>query len=320
LKRFISVLSGLLLFFIFVLINVQGASAASTWTKYYYGSNFYYKVYVPSTYNDQSNVPLMVMLHGCGQNANDFANGTQMNALAENKGFIVLYPEMNYAANLNGCWNWFYTYNQVRGDGEPAIIKGMVDKVKSQYKIDNNKVYVAGMSAGAFIATIMGVTYPDVFHAVGIHSGGDYSYAYDAFTGSWVMLYGTINPIADGDAAFHQMGTNARAVPIIVFHGNLDTVVNPINASQAIQQWARTNTNAGVSMDTTADTITNGQVTNGDSYTIYDYKDNNGNNWMRKVLVNSMSHAWSGGNSTGSYTDPRGPNASQMMWDFFTSH
>lgn len=319
-RHFTSLLSGLLLFFMLVFGNAQGASAASTWTTHYYGSGFYYKVYVPSTYDGKSNVSLMVMLHGCQQNANDFANGTQMNSLAESKGFIVLYPEMNYAANLSGCWNWFYKYNQVRDSGEPAIIKGMVDEVKSQYKVDNNKVYAAGMSAGAFMSTIMGVTYPDVFHAIGVHSGGDYSYAYDGITGSLVMLYGTLNPIADGNAAFQQMGAHARSVPVINFHGKSDAFVNPINADQTIQQWARTNTNAGVNMDATADKVTNGQVTNGRSYTIYDFNDSNGNNWMKEVLVNSMHHTWSGGSSTGSYTDPTGPNASQMMWDFFTSH
>ncbi|WP_018130343.1 extracellular catalytic domain type 1 short-chain-length polyhydroxyalkanoate depolymerase [Effusibacillus pohliae] len=295
-------------------------AGSSSWTEYYYGSGFYFKVYVPSTYTG-SQVPLMVMLHGCQQNADDFAAGTQMNSLAEQKNFIVLYPEMNYAANPNGCWNWFYTYNQVRGSGgEPDIIAGMVNWVKSHYAINSSKVYVAGLSAGGFMATIMGVTYPDIFHAVGVHSGGDYSYAYDASTGLAVMTYGTINPVADGDSAYQQMGTHARPVPVIEFHGDNDTVVNPINGTQCMQQWARTDQDAGASVHSNPDSSWNGQVSGGYSYTVYNYNDNSGKNWLQHYVVHGMGHAWSGGSTAGSYTDPYGPNASQIMWNFFTSH
>ena len=162
----------------------------SHFNQYYYGSNFYYRLYVPRGYQPEKEVPLMVMLHGCRQDALDFAKGTRMNELAEQGNFIVLYPEMNVLANPNRCWNWFFDYNQRRGIGEPAVIKGMVDQVKLHYSIDANKIFIAGLSAGGAMSVIMGATYPDVFSGVGVVAGVEYSAADSPAHGLNVMNHG----------------------------------------------------------------------------------------------------------------------------------
>ncbi|ARU63968.1 hypothetical protein CBW65_19270 [Tumebacillus avium] len=309
---------------IFMTAYLPVTEAAGTFTSYYYGSNFYYKVYVPGTYTAGTKVPLMVMLHGCLQNPNDFAAGTRMNALAEEKKFIVLYPEMNVYANPNACWNWFYDYNQHRGSGEPAIIKGMVDAVKAKYSIDSSRVYVAGLSAGAGMSVIMGATYPDVFRAVGVSAGVEYNAANTAAGGISAMSYGGIDPNTAGRDAYYEMGSYKRRMPVIVFHGTSDTTVELINAAQVITQWAQTNDlvddgSDNGSVNNTAELTTSGTV-NGRSYTKYVYNDGSGSSLIHYYKVSGLEHAWSGGSTAGSYTDPYGPDASRVMWDFFSAH
>lgn len=323
-----AVLAWSLLLSLFVGVTVAPPSAQAatgTFTEYYYGSNFWFKVYVPSTYQSGTSVPLMVMLHGCLQNPDDFAAGTRMNQLAEEKNFIVLYPEMNVYANSNMCWNWFYDYNQHRGSNEPAIIKGMVDQVKGAYSIDNSRVYVAGLSAGAAMATIMGVTYPDVFRGVGVSAGVEYNAANTATGGINAMKVGGPNPDLAGYDAYLEMGSYKRRMPVIVFHGTSDGTVAPVNATQVVGQWAQTNDyvddgSNNDSVNAAADSTTTGTVSGGRSYTRYVYNDRYGNGLIEYYKVNSMGHAWSGGSSSGSYTDPLGPNATRIMWNFFTSH
>jgi len=308
-----------------VLVALAPAAQAASFTQSYYGSNFYYKVYVPSSYKAGTAVPLMVMLHGCLQNPDDFAAGTRMNALAEEQGFIVLYPEMNVFANPNMCWNWFYDYNQHRGAGEPAIIKGMVDVVKSRYSINAGRVYVAGLSAGAGMATIMGVSYPDVFRGVGVSAGVEYDAADTAFGGINAMKYGGADPTLTGNNMYVEMGSYKRSMPVIVFHGTSDTIVAPINAAQVVTSWAQLNDRVddgadNNSMNDGADVTTTATAPGGRSYTKYVYNDKNGASLIEYYKVTSMSHAWSGGSSNGTYTDPAGPDATRIMWNFFMSH
>ncbi|MGG0536811.1 extracellular catalytic domain type 1 short-chain-length polyhydroxyalkanoate depolymerase [Priestia aryabhattai] len=303
-----------------LLIELQSVFFQPIWKEYNYDDYFTYKVYVPSTYTGLSKVPLIVMLHGCQQDADDFAAGTEMNKLAEEKGFIVLYPQMNYFANSNGCWNWFYEYNQFRGNGEPDIIKDMIDHITTKYAIDSTNIYLAGMSAGGFMTNVMAIAYPDIFKAVGIHSAGSNAYAVDLITAGEVMLYGSLNPEFDGDEAYKKMGSYARPVPIITFHGQSDTTVNPINASTLIQQWIYTYKYFGIDLHENAASYTSRENENHYSYITYDYVDAENKIWMKKIMVEDMGHAWSGGNDNGSDTDSKGPNASKMMWDFFEAH
>ncbi|MBM7702450.1 PHB depolymerase family esterase [Metabacillus iocasae] len=314
---------GLVVTLFMSLLPMSSVAAGSFLTKTYNGRS--YKVYVPERYQAGTKVPLVVMLHGCTQDATQFSSGTQMNNLAEIENFLVLYPEQPSSANSNKCWNWFESAHQSRGSGEPALIAGMVNQVKSDYTIDDNRVYVGGLSAGAAMSVIMGATYPDIFAAISVGAGLEYKAA-TSLTGAFTaMNSGGPNPSQQGDAAYNAMGAYKRVVPVIVFHGTSDTTVYPVNGHQVISQWAQTNDRAsdGVdnnNMDDTADQTVMGTVSGGRSYTQYIYKDHNGTAIMEKYIVDGMGHAWSGGSTAGSYTDPKGPNATQLSWNFFKSH
>src|SRR5579883_2067718 len=307
-------------------------ASSGTFTQYTYngsaGSRPYY-VYTPANYQVGTPVPLIVMLHGCTQTPIDFANGTQMNALADQDQFIVVYPQQTSTYNSLSCWNWFQTADQARGSGEPAIIAGIVQTVEqttSQWTIDTNRVYVAGMSAGAAMAVIMAATYPDIFAAMGSESGLEYKAATSQTAATTAQMQGGPNPTQQGQAAYSAMGSAARVVPTIVFQGQSDYTVYPINGDQIVQQWMETDHlasngsyNASFSSPTTT---TNGQVpgSSGHSYTVQTWNDNNGSEIEEYWKINGMGHAWSGGSSSGSYTDPNGPSATNAMYTFFMNH
>lgn len=297
--------------------------AGSFISKTYLSRN--YKVYIPSGYQSGVATPLVVMLPGCTQDPDQFANGTKMNVLAEQEKFIVVYPDQPSSANQNKCWNWFEPTHQVRNSGEPKDIVGIVNAVKSSYTIDHDRVYVTGLSAGGAMAVILGVTYPDVFAAIGVSSGLEYKAA-TSMNAAWTaMSGGGPDPVTQGNLAYTAMGSYARTVPVIVFHGTSDYTVGTANGHQVLSQWAQTNDKASDgtdnnNIDDTADQTITDQVTGGRSYTRYIYKDNNGLVVMEKYMVDGMGHAWSGGDSAGSYTDPKGPNATQLTWEFFKAH
>jgi len=281
-----------------------------------------YWLFVPTGYSASNAAPLVVMLHGCTQNGDGFATSTGMNAVAEAEGFLVAYPVQPSSANSSQCWNWFLTAHQSRGSGEPASIAGVVTNVKSLYTIDNNKVYLAGFSAGAAMAAIMGATYPDVFSAIGVHSGLEYKAATTQTAAFTAMSSGGPTPNTQGNAAYTAMGSYARTVRVMVFHGTSDYTVATVNGNQTLSQWAQTNDRASDgsdndNIDDTADYTQGGQVSGGRTYTRTVYEDSVGNEIMEKYLVDSMGHNWSGGVLGGTYTDPNGPNASQIMADFF---
>ncbi|MCQ6279563.1 PHB depolymerase family esterase [Bacillus sp. EB600] len=299
--------------------------------------NFKYKLYVPSKYKEDIETPLMVMLHGCGQDPDDFAAGTNMNTLAEQENFLVLYPNMNNLFNPSnpagynpfGCWNWFLDKNQHRGKGHPKLIFEIIEEVKSKYSIDSNKVYAAGLSAGGSLACILGVTYPDVFSGIGICSG----LAYDAANVFFLtdplaedakksMEKGVPDPYVCGNSAFEEMGQFKKKMPVIVFHGICDTTVHPINGQQVITQWTQTNflVEGGKGYADVTPTLVKGDIINGKSYTQHIYCDGSGEPLLELWMIDKMGHTWSGGNPNGSYTDPSGPNASEIIWDFFTKN
>lgn len=307
-------------------------ASAGVFTQYTYngsaGSRPYY-VYTPANYQVGTAVPLIVMLHGCTQTPTDFANGTQMNALADQDQFIVVYPQQTSTYNALSCWNWFQTADQARGSGEPAIIAGIVQTVEqttSQWTIDPNRVYVAGMSAGAAMAVIMGATYPDIFAAIGVHSGLEYQAATSETAATMAQSQGGPSPTTQGQAAYNAMGGAAREVPTIDFQGQSDFTVYPVNGDQVIEQWMQTDHlasngtyNASFSSPSTT---TNGQVSGsgGHSYTVQTWNDSNGVEIEEYWKINGMGHAWSGGSSSGSYTDPNGPSATNAMYTFFMNH
>src|SRR6266516_7472023 len=300
------------------------------WQQYTYNgprSSHPYSVYTPTKYRVGSAVPLVVMLHGCTQTARDFAAGTQMNRLAEEYGFVVVYPQQTRTYNQNLCWNWFAPANHYRGSGEPAILAGIVQTIKREqtsWTIDPYRIYVAGLSAGAALAVILGATYPDLFAAIGVHSGLEYQAASTLNNALKAMRQGGPDPLQQGQTAYDVMGGVARVVPTIVFHGTHDPSISSINGDQLVQQWMLTDQLAAQGMyvadfhHPTTSTIK--QVPGARSYTVSTWKNGTGREVQAYWKVNGMGHAWSGGNPDGSYTDPHGPNASLAMYHFFMDH
>lgn len=289
--------------------------------------NLPYVVYTPRSYNAGKRVPLLVMLHGCTQSAADFAASTQMNLVAEEYNFIVVYPQQQRKNNSLYCWNWFELANQSRDHGEPAMIAGIVQDMlqnTAQWAIDTARIYVAGISAGAAMSVILGATYPDIFAAIGVHSGLEYQPLKSHFGTLGISKRGGPDPLQQGQVAYEAMGSHARIVPTIVFHGSKDSVVNIINGDQVVQQWMQTNRlashNTYVADFNTPTSATTYKVPTGYAYIVYTWQDSRGKTIQEYWKVNGLGHAWSGGNSSGSYTDPRGPSASRALYAFFINH
>lgn len=260
-----------------------------------------YGLYVPPGL-DGGPVPLVVMLHGGAQNAFDFAAGTDMNCLADNYSFVVVYPEQSREANPGGFWNWFRPQDQQAGSGEPAIIAGIVAEVMAELPIDAGAVYVAGLSAGGAMSTVMAAAYPELFAAAGVHSGVGYRAAADAGTAFGVMQNG-------GKPDPHGV------VPMIVFHGTRDGTVAAVNGEQIVR--------AARSGEPDAGPVTTERVAAQDGvrgYTRSVHPDAAGRARVESWLVDGGGHAWFGGRPAGSYTDPSGPDASLEMVRFFLSH
>lgn len=286
-----------------------------------------YLVYTPDTYQVGTIAPLVIMLHGCQQTALDFAAGTRMNQLAESYNFIVAYPQQAESANVDGCWNWFLAANQQRGQGEPAIIAGIAEAIRqntAQWSIDARRVYVAGLSAGGALAVILGATYPDIFAAIGVHSGLEYGAASNQLVAVQAMRQGGPNPFVQGQAAYAAMGNAARVVPTIVFHGTNDGSIAPINGDQVVQQWMETDqlASGGTYQPDFADpsSVTGGQVTGGYRYTTFLWNDSQHATMQSYWKVSGLGHAWSGGDPIASFADPLGPDASAAMYAFFMLH
>jgi poly(hydroxyalkanoate) depolymerase family esterase len=262
-----------------------------------------YKLYIPSGAEGRD-LPLVVMLHGCTQGADDLAAGTRMNELAESGSFFVVYPEQSAGANGQRCWNWFKADEQRRDRGEPSIIAGITRQVAATQPVDVRRIYVAGMSAGAAMAVILGATYPDLYAAVGVHSGLAYGAAHDMPSAFAAMKGGAPDPAHGKTRAAQGAGAVdlTRSVPTIVFHGDRDGTVH---------QWAGEAGRATVRRD---------QVPGGRVYTRSVYHDAGGHPVAERWVVHGAGHAWSGGSPRGSYTDPDGPDASAEMVRFFLDH
>src|SRR6478736_2623580 len=263
-----------------------------------------YRLFIPSGYQGQP-LPLVVMLHGCTQSPEDFAAGTRMNFIAEEQTCFVVYPAQRSEANQAKCWNWFRTADQRRGKGEPSLIAGITRQIILDYSVDPKRVYVGGLSAGAAAAAIMGATYNDLYAAIGVHSGLACGAAIDLPSAFVAMRQG----VGSDDRVIPGDGP---PVPTIVFHGDRDITVHPKNSDQILEQTMKTTS--------PQKKVHRGQVPGGHSYTRTIHSDASGRGILEHWNIHGAGHAWSGGSSVGSYTDPRGPDATRGMLRFFLEH
>jgi poly(hydroxyalkanoate) depolymerase family esterase len=266
-----------------------------------------YKLYIPSGYAQQR-LPLIVMLHGCDQTADTFASATRMNTLAEERQCFVLYPEQTRAANRSRCWNWFNHADQRRGQGEPAVLAGMTQEIARRYRIDEGKVYIAGLSAGGAMAAVMGVAYPEIYAAVGVHSGLPSGSAHD-LPSALAAMRGMPTPKSADPA---ESTRAAPATPTIVFHGDRDRTVHPRNGEQLVSRSLQQNGASGADAS-----IERARVPGGHAYTRAIHRDSAGRVVLEYWRVHGGGHAWFGGSPRGSYTDPKGPDAAREMIRFF---
>lgn len=279
-----------------------------------------YKVYVPA---GQANAPrpLIVMLHGCTQSVDDFAAGTQMNRLADAHGFLVVYPEQPSQANASKCWNWFKPQDQLRGTGEPSLIAGIVREVAQTHGADPRRIFVAGLSAGAAMAVVLGETYPELFAGVGAHSGLAYGSAHDIPSALAAMKGGRSGmpglKQVPGAAATPRKKA-VHAVPIIVFHGDRDHTVQHTNGANIVQQARDAHGTQPGETSLSASTQT-GIAPGGQRFSRTVHAGPDGQARMESWTLHGAEHAWSGGHASGSYTDGTGPDASAEMVRFFMS-
>ena len=260
-----------------------------------------YKLYTPQG-SARRKLPLIVMLHGCAQSAADFAAGTGMNALADEQGFLVLYPQQSALANLNRCWNWHRHGDRKRGGGEVAMIAGLARHIIAACKANPARVYIAGLSAGAIAAAVAGAAYPDIFAAVGVHSG--------LVAGDTNSLRGALSAMRSG-AAPAATGKAARPLPTILFQGDRDKVVHPSNAVSFVDVLRRSSPSPLI------DLAQSGRSGGGREFTRTIYRLGKDMPLLEEWIVHGNGHAWSGGTSRGSFTDPAGPDASREMVKFF---
>lgn len=261
--------------------------------------NLPYWLYVPA--RETKDLPLVVMLHGCTQSGEDFARGTRMNELAAELGFVVAYPEQISAANAQKCWNWFRPGDQQRDRGEPAAIAGLTREIVADLDLDAGRVFVAGLSAGGAAAAIMSATYPDLYSAAGIHSG---------------LACGSARDLPSALMAMNGRGASAparghRFVPVITFHGDRDPTVQEVNSRRIISEAT-----AALSEAVTTE-VQKAAPSSRHAYTREVSKNSDGRVVIEQWTIHGAGHAWGGGDPSGSYTDPKGPDASREMVRFF---
>jgi poly(hydroxyalkanoate) depolymerase family esterase len=264
-----------------------------------------YRLFLPSGYTGQP-VPLIVMLHGGTQSGADFAAVTGMNAHAERHTFLVGYPEQPSSANSMRFWNWFRPGDQRRDSGEPSLLAGITRQISTEHAVDPARVYIAGFSAGGAMAAVMAATYPDLYAAVGVHSG---------------LAHGAARDTMSAMAAMSNGPSTARpsplpTIPLMVIHGDHDRTVHHLNADRLVETALGVDDHRHTQHRTQ---VTDGQVPGGRAYTRTAYADAAGVPIVERLTIHQGGHAWSGGPS-GRHADPLGPDAAGELVRFFHQH
>lgn len=284
-----------------------------------------YLVYTPPSYQQGTELPLLLFLHGCMQDPYQLETASGMRTIADQNSFMIVYPQQNAASSPHRCWNWYDNRNQQRDSGELAILIGIVNQVKQNYSVDTNRVYVAGISSGGAITSNLASCYPDVFAAAFVHSGMSYDASNSPIEAITAPLSGSeVVPTVAGANAYECAGAASQPIPLLIFHGTADTIVVLENANDTLVQFAQTNDYAddGTDNDSVIAQPTNTETIQNEGqhpYTIEDYEYES-ELLMQRYIVDGLWHMWSGGTGILPLSDPAAPNASQIMWDFFSAH
>ena len=279
-----------------------------------------YQLYVPAGYDAGKPHMLVVLLHGCTQDAADIARGTRLAEHADRERFIALLPEQPESANAKKCWNWYEPAHQARDAGEPSMIAGMTAKAMTDYRIDPDRVHIAGISAGAAMASLVAVAYPETFASVAFHSGIPWQSATNVMAALGVMSKGVTEEEAGALAAraATAMGKGAHPIPAIIIYGGSDKVVNTANGRATAVMWARMNSTIAGSASPVLDAISSTSVEN--EYHVERHSYGKAGRDVVEIRVEELGHAWSGGSSSGTFTDPKGIDAMAEVVRFFASH
>lgn len=283
-----------------------------------------YKVFIPESLPKKIKPAVVVMLHGCQQNAADFALGTRIEKWADKEKFIALFPEQNIAYNSFKCWNWILPANNSRA-GEPKVIVDMLDSVIQKYNADSERVFAAGMSAGASMVNILGNCYPERFKALASHDGSQYYSSSMGLDFAEVVLSGANVPASV--AAFYGNNCSLYAnnrpsvMPIVIFHGMNSPLMSPVHAFQIESEFKVFNDylDNGIRdnsyfLEKKAESVPDSETY---GYTLYSTINTNRDVFIERYMINNLSHGWSGGVSNLPYNDPKGPDASALIFRFF---
>ena len=282
-----------------------------------------YLVYLPEHYGVAKRLPMVVMMHGCKQDARTFADATRMNGLADRDEFIVLYPEQRRLANVHRCWNWFSRSAQ-HGAGEAAILCDLIRSLASEYNVDTTRIFIVGLSAGAAMANNLAICHADLFAACALHSGLMFRAATSTGEALKAMRNGSQrDPAEAGTQAFAIARGKSDAMPALVIHGDMDNVVNPVNTDQLVAQFDVLNEllakDAHGQVEHLQVRTSTNRSAGGYRYETASYLRAE-RLLIQKVMISGMGHAWSGGVAEYPYSDPHGPNASEIICDFFAEH
>lgn len=276
-----------------------------------------YRLFVPDGADDRP--ALVVMFHGCTQDGADFAAGTGMNERADEGGFLVLYPEQTVGRHPQKCWSWYEPAEHGPGGAEVGLVLSLVDRIVEEREVDPGRVYLAGISAGGSMVSLLAAARPERFAGIAVHSGLQFAAAEGLAAALAALQEGGPDPSAQAERAVAVMGDGARPIPTLVVHGGSDAVVRPVNAGQTARQWAAvwTLTTTGATGETglrhDSTTVTDrGRPVHRETWTAPD-----GRVAVELHVVEGLGHAWSGGDPAGTYTDPEGPRATDLILDFF---